>query len=96
MMGQTADISLISEFSWYAWVYYNESVTSFPEDKVCPGRYLGPTDPEVGSVLTAKLLNSNGKVIHRNKFRHLTREELLSDENRKERKFCIMNLWPNA
>jgi hypothetical protein len=35
------------------------------------GRYLGPTDPEAGSVLTAKILTMNGDVIRRKTFRHL-------------------------
>ena len=85
MMGQTADISFICEFGWYDWVFYNESQAHFPDDKVCLGRYLGPTDPEVGSVLTAKILKSNGEVIRRNTFRHLTPEEFESEENQKQR-----------
>ena len=84
-MGQTADISFICEFSWYSWVYYNETNVQFPDVKVCLGRYLGPTEPEVGSVLTAKILKPNGKVIQRKRFRHLTRQEFDSDETRKER-----------
>ena len=85
MMGQTADISFICEFGWYDWIYYNESTAAFPESKVVLGRYLGPTEPEVGSVLTAKVLTLKGEVIRRNTFRHLTTEELESDDNRKER-----------
>jgi hypothetical protein len=42
------------------------------------GRYLGPTDPEGGSVLSAKILTFEGNVIRRNTFRHLTP---LEDEN---------------
>ena len=63
MMGETADISFICEFQWYSWVYYNESQVQFPDVKVLLGRYLGPTEPKVGSVLTAKILKSNGEVI---------------------------------
>ena len=85
MMGQTADISFICEFGWYDWVYYNEAQAQFPDDKVCLGKYIGPTDPEVGSVLTAKILKPNGEVIRRNTFRHLTQEELDTDENKRER-----------
>ena len=80
MMGQTADISFICEFEWYSWVYYNESITQFPEVKVVIGRYLGPTEPEVGSVMTAKILKYNGEVLRRNTFRHLKREEFDTEE----------------
>jgi hypothetical protein len=44
------------------------------------GRYLGPTDPEAGSVLTAKILTMKGDVIRRNTFRHLDQTELDSEE----------------
>jgi hypothetical protein len=59
MMGQTADISFICQFPWYSWVYFHESKVQFPNDNVVLGRYLGPTEPEVGSVMTAKILKSN-------------------------------------
>jgi hypothetical protein len=39
------------------------------------GRYLSPTDPEAGSVLTAKILTYEGIVIQHNTFRHLTHLE---------------------
>jgi hypothetical protein len=40
------------------------------------GGYLGPTDPEAGSVLTAKILTYEGNVIQRNTFRHLKQIEM--------------------
>ncbi len=49
------------------------------------GWYLGPTEPEVGSVLTAKILKCNGEVVRRNTFRHLRQEEYESEESKKER-----------
>jgi hypothetical protein len=86
MMGQTADISFICEHEWYSWVYFNDKDRAqFPDQKVVLGRYLGPTEPEVGSVLTAKILTASGEVVRRNSLRRLTHEELSSDENRKER-----------
>jgi hypothetical protein len=36
------------------------------------GKYLSPTDPEAGSVLSAKILTFDGNVIQRNTFRNLT------------------------
>jgi hypothetical protein len=44
------------------------------------GRYLGPTDPEAGSVLTAKVLTGSGDVVRCNTFRLLTDMELDSKE----------------
>jgi hypothetical protein len=53
-------------------VYYNEQNAVFPASKMTLGRYLGPTDPEAGSVLSAKILTFDGNVIRRNTLRHLT------------------------
>jgi hypothetical protein len=61
-------------------VYYNEQTASFPEPKMTLGRYLGPTDPEAGSVSTSKILTMNGDVIRRNTFRHLEQKEFASAE----------------
>jgi hypothetical protein len=85
MIGQTADISFICLFKWYDWTYYNDSNAQFPDQKVVLGRYLGPTEPEVGSVLTGKILTATGEVIPRNMFRHLTDAEIVSSDNQKER-----------
>jgi hypothetical protein len=80
MFGQTADISHLCEFKWYSWVLFNDSRTHFPDDKVVLGRYLGPTDPEAGSVMTAKILKANGEVVRRNTYRHIRQEEFESEE----------------
>ena len=86
MMGQTADISFICEHEWYSWVFLNDTNnTQFPDPKLVLGRYIGPTEPEVGSVLTAKILTETGEVVRRNTFRCLTQDELDSDVNRKGR-----------
>jgi hypothetical protein len=72
MLGKTADISFICNFVWYDWIYYNEPNAAFPASKMTQGRYLGPTDPEAGSVLSAKILTFSGNVIRRSTFKHLT------------------------
>jgi hypothetical protein len=72
MLSQTADISFICSFAWYNWVYYNKHNAAFPASKMTLDRYLGPIDPEAGSVLSAKILTFEVNVIRRNTFRHLT------------------------
>jgi hypothetical protein len=72
MLGQTADILFICSFAWYDWVYYNKQNAEFTASKMALGRYLGPTDPEAGSVLSATILTFEGNLIRRNTFRHLT------------------------
>jgi hypothetical protein len=44
------------------------------------GSYLGPSDPEAGSVLTAKILTGSGDVVRRNTFRRLTDVKLESND----------------
>jgi hypothetical protein len=74
MMGQMADISFICVSSWYALVYYNESIVQFSETEIAIERYLGPTESEGGSVMTPKILKCNGEFVRRNTFRHIHRE----------------------
>jgi hypothetical protein len=80
MLGQTADISFICSFAWYNWVYYNEHNAAFPASKMTLGRYLGPTDSEAGSVLSAKILTLEGNMIRHNTFRRLTPLEDANNE----------------
>ena len=42
MTGQMVDISNICEYDWYEWVMFPDNTTSFPDDKLTLGRYLGP------------------------------------------------------
>jgi hypothetical protein len=85
MMGHTADISCICEFPLYSLEFFNESRVQFSKDTVVLGRYIGPTEPEVGSVLTEKLLKNNGEVVRRNTFSHLRQDEYESEESKKAR-----------
>jgi hypothetical protein len=57
----------------------------FPDPKVVLGRYLGPTEPEIGSVIIKKILTMSGEILRLNTIQHLTDEEKNSEENRKER-----------
>jgi hypothetical protein len=57
MIGSTADISHICKFGWYDWVMFRDNVPTFPDVKLILGQYLGPAT-NVGSALTAKILNS--------------------------------------
>jgi hypothetical protein len=61
MTGNTANIGHICKFGW-------------PDNKMTLGRYLGPA-LDVGSALTAKILQSNGTFACQSTFRHLTDEE---------------------
>jgi hypothetical protein len=80
ILGQTSDISFICSFAWYNWFYYNEQNAPFPTSKMTLGRYLGPTDPEAGSVISAKILTYEGNMIRCNTLRHLTPIENESTE----------------
>jgi len=85
MTGQTADISQLFELKWYEWVKFFESATSFPNDKMSLGRYLGPSI-DVGPTMTAKILKSNGNTIHVSTYRALTNEEKSSELEEESRK----------
>ncbi|KAL7527142.1 hypothetical protein ACHAWF_004902, partial [Thalassiosira exigua] len=84
MTGQTADISHISEFSWYDWVYAYDELQKYPGTGWELARYLGPS-PDIGSHFTMKILKSNGEVIHRSTVRSLTEGERVDPEEVKRR-----------
>ena len=63
MSGETSDISQFCELEWYEWVKFRDTAMQFPEDDLVLGRYLGPSI-DVGPALTAKILKSNGEVVH--------------------------------
>ena len=54
MTGQTADISQLYELAWYEFCLWHDSTVSFPDDKICLGRYLGPAI-DVGPAMTANI-----------------------------------------
>jgi hypothetical protein len=87
MTGSTADISHITEFGWYDWVMYRDNIPSYPDDKLILGRYLGPAT-DIGSALTAKILQPNGQFVCRSTLGHLTNNELQSSVHHdKQRQF---------
>jgi hypothetical protein len=67
-------------------VYYNNSAIQFPDQKLVLGRYLVPTEPEVGSGLSATILTIAGYIVSRNTFRHLADHRIKCSDNRKERR----------
>lgn len=84
MTGTTQDISHLCEFGWYEWLMYYYPA-KFPDDKEQLGRYLGPTRPGVGSVMSFKVLRQNGQVIHVDTLRKLTPQEWESESHKAAR-----------
>ena len=97
MTGSTADISHIAEFGWYDWVMYQDNIPSYPDNKLILGRYLGPAT-DIGSALTAKILQPNGQFVCRSTLRHLTDDELQSsvdlDKQRQFDESVVNHLGP--
>ncbi len=62
MKGTTADTSHIAEFGWYDWVMFQDNVPAYPDDKLVLGHYLEPAI-DMGSALTATILNDNGQFV---------------------------------
>ena len=74
MSGQTADISTIFEFEWFQWVMFYEPTETYPSKKWTVGRYVG-SSIDVGTVMTQKILKSNGEFVSRNTVCAWTDEE---------------------
>eukprot|EP00934_Nitzschia_sp_Nitz4_P008127 Nitzschia sp. Nitz4//scaffold260_size33533//228//6137//NITZ4_007876-RA/size33533-snap-gene-0.41-mRNA-1//-1//CDS//3329544674//8117//frame0 len=81
MFGETADISQLCEIGFYDWVMFRDTMVPFPDSKLVLGRYLGPS-MGIGPAMTAKILKSNGEVVHRSTYRSLTPDEIRSNEEK--------------
>jgi Reverse transcriptase (RNA-dependent DNA polymerase) len=83
--GNTPDISSLAEFRWYQWIKWFNENADLPEDQEVYGRYLGPSR-SVGSLMTSKILNEKGNILHRSSFRSLTRTEEDNPEEKIKRR----------
>ena len=83
--GDEPDISNISQFEWYEWVYYREQAARFPFPSEVLGRVLGPAY-NAGNEMAQWVLKINGKVVPRRTCRSLNEEELISptEENKRQ------------
>jgi hypothetical protein len=75
LSGETADISEFVEFGWCDWIKFRDTNVPHPEDKLVPGRHLGPST-DVGPAMTAKTLKHNGQTVHRTTLCGLTEDEV--------------------
>lgn len=73
-LGSQADISHLCHFGWYEWVYYRDKTASYPHQKECLGRCLGPAKNE-GNMMANWVLTQSGVVIPRRTIRRLSKDE---------------------
>ena len=91
MTEQTANIGPWCDFQWFQWVKYYDEVAGFPEDKQALARYLGPS-VGIGSLLTGKLLKTNGNYYYTSSFRALTPDEIASPIEIQPRKDFVQKI----
>ena len=76
MIGYTADIIIISDHAWYDWIKCSDLVgKQFPEENMYLGRHLGPAI-YLEPAPTAKILKSNGELVHRSTYHSILPEEV--------------------
>ena len=81
--GKQGDISNICNFGWYQWVYYI-TPKSFPEEKECLGRVLGPINNE-GSYMSQSVVTSKATIVPQRSIRPLSISELNSETEQHKR-----------
>ena len=84
LSGETSDISQFCELSFYEWVMFRDEPVRYPDDNPVLGRFLGIAI-DVGPAMTAKILKSNGEVLHRSTYRGLTDAEVINQAHIKSR-----------
>ena len=74
LSGQTEDISPFIELKWFEFVKFIPLGASFPDLDEDLGQWLGPTI-NIGPVMTSKIINLNGQVLHLSSYCPLNSEE---------------------
>ena len=82
--GAGADISNICEYEWYEWVKYLDTSRTYPDNKWLLGIYLGPA-PDVGSMMTSKILRHTGDHVPRSTLRPLKDWEITDPDQIEQR-----------
>ena len=77
LSGQPTDISHLTEYSWYEWIYYWDDAAPYPMPRENLGRCLGPAE-NAGNAMSQWIMNRNGTVIPKQTLRTLTKTELNS------------------
>ena len=81
LTGEPTDISALSEFNWYEWLYWRDDNALYPFPHERLGRTLGPCN-SVGTVMSQWVLNNDMKVVPVLTPCKLTKEELLKESER--------------
>ena len=83
--GQQTDISSLTTFGWYEWVYYRDPGQSYPMPSERLVRCLGPSE-HAGTAMNQWVLNEQGNAPPQQTLCRLTREEILSNTELSKRK----------
>jgi hypothetical protein len=75
LLGDTADISHLCQFSWYQYVWLIHPAYKLDNKHV--GRYLGPSHL-IGDVMCSKVLTSKGTVFIRNSVYPIAHDDLVT------------------
>jgi hypothetical protein len=90
MFGREGDISAISSFGFFDFVYFRDHTQQFPMATEVLGRYLGKSHG-VGNAMACWILKGNGKVVARRTLRPLNDLELRSEvEKTKRERFTAL------
>jgi hypothetical protein len=90
--GQEGDISALSTFGFYEFVYFRDHTQQFSLATEVLGRYLGPS-LYTGNAMCCWILKGNGRIVSRRTIRPLTDIEHTSDvEIQKRNKFIELTI----
>jgi hypothetical protein len=92
--GETVDISTMSEYAWYEWVKFRDTSAKFHVSKIQLGRDLVAAI-DIGPEMKRKILKQNGTVMYRSSVRSLTRDEIKSPTEHKERQEFDISIEEN-
>ena len=90
ILGGTSDISQFYEHGFYDWVMFRDESIPYPDKNLVLDTYLGP-EINVGPSMTAKIIRSNGEVVHQS-----TYHGLKEDYNSNQSHILLSNEFDNS
>ena len=85
LTGQPTDISNLTEYSWYEWVYFWDNAAPYPVPRESLGRCLGPAE-NAGNAMSQWVMNQNGTILPKQTLRSLTKTEMNSSVDQQRMK----------
>jgi hypothetical protein len=83
MGGKSADISELCEYDWFQWLWFRDTLSSFPNEPKVLVLYMSPSK-SIGPAMCCHLLKANRSFVQRSTIGPLTPEDLTNEDTKRQ------------